>query len=62
MNIHDFRHSLINQLIARKGDWQEIAKCSGVSYSWLSKFSNGHIPNPGLATLSKLSDFLNKRS
>lgn len=41
-------------LAARKGDWQAVAEKSGVSYSWLSKFVNGHIPNPGFGTLTKL--------
>ena len=42
----------------RRGDWAEIAAGAGVSYSWLSKFANGHIPNPGFATLCKLHDYL----
>ena len=29
-----------------------------MSYSWLSKFANGHIPNPGLVTLRELYQFL----
>lgn len=41
-------------LESRRGDWQAIADQSGVSYSWLSKFANGHIPNPGYETLKKL--------
>ena len=41
-------------LKARRGDWAEISSLSGVSHSWLSKFVNGHIPNPGLRTLEKL--------
>lgn len=45
-------------LEARKGDWQSIAAGAGVSYSWLSKFTNGHIPNPGYATLKKLRDYI----
>jgi transcriptional regulator with XRE-family HTH domain len=39
---------------ARKGDWPKIAEASGISYSWLSKFFNGHIENPGYAMLMKL--------
>lgn len=38
----------------RRGDWPRIAEQAGVSYSWLSKFVNGHIPNPGFATLKRL--------
>lgn len=44
----------------RRGDWQVIARdaAAGVSYSWLSKFVNGHIENPGYATLKRLRDYL----
>ena len=45
-------------LEARKGDWKAVAEGSGVSYSWLSKFMNGHIDNPGFATLSNLRRYL----
>ena len=45
-------------LEARKGDWQTVATVSGVSYSWLSKFANGHIGNPGFQTLTKLHEAL----
>ncbi len=45
-------------LVRRKGDWQAIADESGVSYSWLSKFVNGHIDNPGYGTLKKLHAYL----
>jgi transcriptional regulator with XRE-family HTH domain len=42
----------------RRGAWKQVAEASGVSYSWLSKFANGHIENPGYATLSRLFDYL----
>jgi transcriptional regulator with XRE-family HTH domain len=45
-------------LDARKGDWQTVAAKTGVSYSWLSKFCNGHINNPGYQTLRSLHDYL----
>lgn len=41
-------------LESRRGDWPAISERSQVSYSWLSKFVNGHIPNPGYETLKKL--------
>ena len=44
----------------RRGDWQAVSKASGVSYSWLSKFANGHIENPGHSTLKKLFEALQK--
>ena len=42
------------RLAAVKGDWVEIALLAGVSHSWMSKFMNGHINNPGIRTLEKL--------
>lgn len=45
-------------LESRKGDWQAVASGSGVSYSWISKFMNGHIDNPGFGTLKALHSFL----
>ena len=58
---HLFSSQLKALLVRRRGDWAEIAAGSGVSYSWLSKFANGHIPNPGFATLCKLHDYLKQR-
>lgn len=39
-----------------RGSWPEVALKTGVSYSWLSKFANGHIDNPGIDTLRKIRD------
>jgi transcriptional regulator with XRE-family HTH domain len=50
----DLDKTVLRKLEERKGDWQAVASASGVSYSWLSKFANGHIPNPGYATLTRL--------
>lgn len=50
--------AVLAALQKRKGDWQAVADGSGVSYSWLSKFANGHIDNPGYGTLKKLYAFL----
>ncbi|UOK17245.1 XRE family transcriptional regulator [Bordetella phage vB_BaM-IFTN4] len=49
-------------LTARRGDWKQVAQAAGVSYSWISKFMNGHIPNPGTRTLSRLVVGLQARS
>lgn len=49
---------VLSLLESRRGDWQALATASGVSYSWLSKFANGHIENPGFATLKKLHEEL----
>jgi transcriptional regulator with XRE-family HTH domain len=45
-------------LNARRGEWESIARKAGVSYSWVSKFMNDHIPNPGNTTLRKLRAWL----
>lgn len=44
-------------LEARRGDWPTVAERAGVSYSWLSKFANGRIRNPGFETLTKLRHY-----
>lgn len=54
--------TVLRLLDARRGDWQALAAKAGVSYSWLSKFANGHIPNPGFATLTKLHNELSRKS
>jgi transcriptional regulator with XRE-family HTH domain len=46
------------ELRNRRGDWRTIAARSGISYSWLSKFANGRIPNPGYASLLSLQEGL----
>jgi transcriptional regulator with XRE-family HTH domain len=45
-------------LESRRGDWKQIAAESKVSYSWISQFVRGKIPNPGFATLTQLRDYL----
>ena len=46
------------ELVREKGRWAEIARAGGMSYSWLSKFANDHIPNPGIRSLRKLDEAL----
>lgn len=57
----DIDKTVLELLEARRGDWQALATASGISYSWLSKFANGHIDNPGFATLKKLHYELTKQ-
>jgi transcriptional regulator with XRE-family HTH domain len=56
----DLDEIVLELLAARKGDWQALADAADVSHSWLSKFFNGHIPNPGFATLKRLHEQLVK--
>lgn len=44
-----------------RGDWKAIADDAGVSHSWLSKFVNEHIPNPGYTTLRKVREAIERR-
>ena len=47
-----------------KGNWPELAKESGVSYSWISKFGAGKYndTNVGHRTLSRVAEVLRSRS
>ena len=51
-------HAALN---AQRGKWPAVAKGSGISISWLSKYSRGEIPNPGYVTLQRLGDYLKKQ-
>ena len=50
--------SVKDRLQATKGRWKEFADLSGVSYSWICKFAQGHIPRPGYDQLQKLDAVL----
>lgn len=52
--------SVRTELAARKGDWPDICKHTGVSYSWLTKFAQGRNDNPGVKTLEKLQVYFKK--
>jgi transcriptional regulator with XRE-family HTH domain len=55
----DIDEQVLALLQPRKGEWEQIALRSGVvSYSWISKFANGHIPGPKVDTLRKLRAWL----
>lgn len=53
-NLIKRRLDAIKELQRLKGDWKAIADASGVTYSWLCKFAQDKIPNPGVLTLHKL--------
>jgi transcriptional regulator with XRE-family HTH domain len=50
----NFVEQIRNELIARKGRWPDVCKATGVGYSWLTKFAQGKIPNPGISRLQVL--------
>ncbi len=37
---------------------KDIAKASGLSEAWLSRFAHGKIPNPGIVQIQALHDYL----
>jgi len=54
----DLIQDVKSRLLARKGEWLEISKASGISLSWIVKFADDQIPNPGHLTLTKLRTYL----
>ena len=44
------------QLDALKGRWPEVCDRADVSYSWLCKFAQGRIPDPGVQRLVRLKN------
>lgn len=44
------------ELLIRKGQWPEISRQTGCSYSWITKFAQGRIRNPGAAALETLDE------
>lgn len=52
MDIIDFvRESLNNN----KGTWPAVCEETGLDYSWLTKFAQGKIPNPGYQRVDALA-------
>lgn len=50
------------ELQARKGDWMKLSEAvPGITYSWITKFAQGRIENPGARKLEALQAyFLNQ--
>lgn len=47
-----------SDLITQRGNWRDIAARAKVSTSWLSKFANGHIVSPRVATAARVQAVL----
>ncbi len=48
----------IRRLQKLQGRWPEIAEHLGFSYSWLTKFANGRVPNAAYHRVAALADYL----
>lgn len=46
--------TLIARLQQTKGNWRVICAETGLGYSWLTKFAQRQIPNPGIKRLEIL--------
>jgi hypothetical protein len=44
-----------NSLEDSKGNWPQICEETGIDYSWLTKFAQGLIPNPGYRKVDALA-------
>jgi len=53
-------HAVQQLLEEHRGQWRAIELATGVSHSWLSKFTNGKIVNPGYATLKHIHALLSQ--
>jgi len=42
----------------RKGQWNRIARDTGLSFGWVRKFAVGQVENPGVLTLEKVRHWL----
>ena len=52
--MHDSIESLRAALIARRGAFGDVARASGLSYSWVCKFATGARRNPTIASIQRL--------
>jgi len=50
--------SVREELQSRKGEWPHIAAATNNSYSWLCKFAQGKMTNPGAKRLEAIEQFL----
>lgn len=51
----------ITILQCQRGSWAAIARESGISYSWIAKFANGKITNPGIKRIEDLMAHLTRQ-
>jgi transcriptional regulator with XRE-family HTH domain len=50
------------RLTAAKGQWPTICRETGLRYSWLSKFAQDRIPNPGITKIQRLADYFQRET
>ena len=45
-------------LDSRRGTWRQVCEDTGLDYSWLTKFAQGQIKNPGYRKIQTLAGYL----
>jgi hypothetical protein len=58
MTIAERVESVRLRLQQHKGKYMEIAIATKINYHWVAKFSNGHLPNPGLTRVAAIDKYL----
>jgi hypothetical protein len=67
MNDETLLEYVQNELEARKGTWPSIAKAMEPKawesyYSWLTKFAQGQIQDPGINRIQALADYFRRKT
>ena len=60
MNTKPMLETVRDALDATRGNWREIARESGMSYSTLCKIAQRVIPNPGVLGVQALYDYFRR--
>lgn len=51
---------VLAELQQRKGTWRAICRKTGLDYSWLTKFAEGKIDDPGVRKIQLLADYFRR--
>ncbi len=53
-------NNLKAELIKIRGNRRVFCDKTGIGYDWVSKFANGHISDPGIRTIERLQNALDR--
>lgn len=54
--------SVLQELRARRGSWEQISRDVRIPYHWLTKVAQGKISNPGIRRIEQLSEYFETTS